>query len=380
MQEVQGRAQHYDWGDADAIPALLGLEADGRPWAEFWWGTHPSAPSTVAGAPLVDSTGPLPFLVKLLAAARPLSLQLHPDAEQAAMGYAREQAAGLALDDPTRTYRDPWPKPEMVIALTRFEAVCGFASDDVVRHRLEQVGRPGAPLLQRFVEGGHRAVVTWLLTARPDLGGLAGQVPAITEPWARWLSVVARLHPGDPAVGVLPLLHHVVLEPGGALFLGAGHLHAYLHGVGVEVMGPSDNVVRAGLTSKYVDTDAVVALMRGDVLRDPVLLPRRERHGDAEVLRYSVAEAPFEVERWALDGAAHVTANGDELWWCASGDVGIGRQGSCVLLRQGETALLEGRGSAFRVTGATRRPSPGRAGAPELRSDDSSPGGPTPRH
>jgi mannose-6-phosphate isomerase len=356
MRVVQGRPQHYDWGDLVAIPRLLGLATDGRPWAEFWWGTHEAAPSTIDdGQPLIEVTGPLPYLVKLLAAARPLSLQLHPSAEQAAAGFAR--------DVERRIYRDPWPKPEMICALTRFEALCGLASPHVVTSRIDSLGTAADEFGGRYRTEGTRAVMSWLLRERPNMTAVVDAARRLDEPWAAWLVRLAGWHPDDPAVAAVIMLHHIVLEPGEAMFLGAGHLHAYLHGVGLEVMGPSDNVVRGGLTSKYVDVDAVVALMSETVLDEPVVRPQRRRHEAADVDRYDVAEAPFVVERWKVAGTTSATAEGDELWWCAEGDGPVGR-GVCVLVRDGDVLPLERGSVLYRVTAAARRPTPDRADAP----------------
>lgn len=356
MRVVHGRPQHYDWGDVEAIPRLLGLAADGRPWAEYWWGTHDVAPSTLDdGRPLVEVTGPLPFLVKLLAAARPLSLQLHPSAEQAEAGFAR--------DAQRRIFRDPWPKPEMICALTRFEAVCGLTSPTVVTQRIDTLGAAAHEFASRYRNHGARAVVSWLLRERPDTTSLVNAARHVDEPWAQWLVHLAEQYPGDGAVAALIMLHHVVLEPGEALFLGAGHLHAYLHGVGLEVMGPSDNVVRGGLTSKYVDVDAVVTLMSDEVLDDPVVHSSRRRYEAADIDRFEVAEAPFVVECWSVSQPMSAMAEGDELWWCAQGGA-PGAQGACVLVRDGETMPLEPGTVTYRVTAATRHPTPDRADAP----------------
>lgn len=356
MRVVHGQPQHYDWGDERAIPDLLGVSPDGRPWAEFWWGTHPAAPSRLDdGAPLVEVTGSLPYLVKLLAAARPLSLQLHPSAEQAAAGYAR--------DTEHRIYRDPWPKPEMICALTTFEAVCGLAPRELVMTRLDQLGACADDLHSRFENHGARAVVDWLLRERPGVSELVAAASEVDESWGRWMVRIADHYPGDRAVAAIPLLNFVVLQPGEALFLGAGHLHAYLRGVGLEVMGPSDNVVRGGLTSKYVDVDAVVELMRDDVLPDPLVHAREFTHGAARIRRYEVAEAPFAVERWRVDGDTEITAEGDELWWCAEGSGDVGR-GSCVLLRNGERRQWSAGYTLFRVTAAGQHPRPGRGDVP----------------
>ena len=120
MQLVHGVVQHYAWGDTEAIPAVLGVAPDGQPWAELWLGTHPGAPSTIDGGALLrDTSGELPYLLKLLAAAEPLSLQTHPDTATAAIGFARENEQGIALDDPIRVYRDANAKPELLCALTQ---------------------------------------------------------------------------------------------------------------------------------------------------------------------------------------------------------------------------------------------------------------------
>jgi mannose-6-phosphate isomerase len=353
MWVIEGRAQHYDWGDTETIPHVLGLNPDGRPWAEFWWGTHPDAPSTVIGhAALTDVIQPLPFLAKLLAASQPLSLQLHPSAEQAAQGFA--------ADTQRRIYRDPWAKPEMVCALTPFEAVCGMAPTEVVEHRLDGLGQQGVEMKERFHRRGRRDVVRWLLVEQPDVDAIVDAIRDIDEPWAQRVGGIADRYPGDPAAVVVLLLNHVSLQPGDALFLGAGHLHAYLHGFGLEVMGPSDNVVRGGLTSKTVDVDALLTLMRDDVLVDPVIRPVRLYRGRTAIDRYTAAEAPFVVERWILDDAQLVTAEGDEMWWCARGDAGALTRGVCVVVPHGDQLSLVGDAVLYRITAATRHPRPDR--------------------
>ncbi len=140
MRSLAGVVQHYAWGDPAALPRILGQPADGRPWAEWWLGTHPAAPSHLdGGASLSSVAGELPYLLKLLAAAAPLSLQTHPDAPTALAGFDREQSAGIALDDPRRVYRDPFAKPELLCALTPFDTLCGFrppATPRLLLHRL----------------------------------------------------------------------------------------------------------------------------------------------------------------------------------------------------------------------------------------------------
>lgn len=314
MRRVLGRAQHYDWGDTEAIPRLLGLEPDGRPWAEWWWGTHPSAPSMVEDddgtiRPLEELTGTLPFLVKLLAAARPLSLQVHPSAEQAAEGFEREEAAGIGPDDPRRSYPDPHPKPELLCALGEFEALCGFAPVDETLVLLGELGPAASELAARLRGEGPGGAVAWLLGERPDAGELLSAAARHPDPRCQAVVRGAELHPGDPASPVALLLHHVVLQPGDALYLQAGNLHAYLRGVGLEVMGASDNVLRCGWTSKHVDAHEMLRVLDPVEIGDPTVHPVV----DGGVATYPSPGAPFAVRRY--DGPADVIGTGPELWW-----------------------------------------------------------------
>ena len=260
-----GAEQHYDWGDTSSIRTALGAAPADRPVAELWWGTHPMAPSRVddANGPLLsDVVGEMTMLVKLLACERPLSLQTHPSASQARRGFDREDAAGIARDAAHRMYRDPSDKPEILVAMSPFEALCGFRPVDESVSLLESIGwnEESEVLDQAGIDG----YVLWAFD-QPDAPGLS------TAP--DWLRRIATVHPGDRGLRVAPLLHHVVLQPGEAVSLPAGNLHAYLHGFGLEVMKSSDNVVRAGFTSKHVDVAELQRIMDTTPLDRPVVLP-----------------------------------------------------------------------------------------------------------
>ncbi len=263
---LDGVLQHYAWGSPTVIPALLGREPDGRPVAELWLGAHASAPArspghgdlgldrlvaqdplAALGTRVVDRFGPqLPFLLKVLAADAPLSIQAHPSLDQARAGFERENAAGLALDAPDRVYRDANHKPELICALTEFEALCGFRPVDQSAEILEGINAPtlvGMAAHLRAYEPANalRTVLSSLL--RLQGSERARIVDSVVE---RCRTVVAagglhagpaslcvRLadeHPGDPGVIAALLLNHVVLQPGEALVLGPGNLHAYLRG------------------------------------------------------------------------------------------------------------------------------------------------------
>jgi mannose-6-phosphate isomerase len=224
---LHGTVAHYEWGDKEALPDFLGALTNGKPWAELWFGTHPGGPSqittTTGTQPLSDVVGQLPFLVKVIAAAEPLSLQTHPTTTQAREGYARENKRGIALDSPQRIYRDTSAKPELLIALSRFEAVSGF--------------RDVAETLDMFIRHNWRDLATRLSRdgiegfVRFALGQSRHELPSNLPDYAARL---AEHYPGSGGVLVALLMHHVVLETGEALFLDAGNVHSYLSGFGVE--------------------------------------------------------------------------------------------------------------------------------------------------
>jgi len=299
VHHLTGRRQAYDWGSPTAIPALLGTPADGHPWAEYWLGTHPAAPSTIAGSTtslaeaiaadpranlgdvVLARFGPtLPFLLKLIAPARPLSLQVHPGLERAREQFAAEEAAGIALDSARRNYRDPNHKPELLYALTDFEAVCGFRSPRRAAEIMAGLGTPvtdriAALLLAKPTANGMRAAFRSLLAEHlapgPDVVERVARACAArraggASPSPRTDAIVERLnrhHPGDPGVLAALLLNPVSLRPGEAIYVPPGDVHAYMSGLGVEIMAASDNVLRAGLTSKQVDVDEMLACISG---------------------------------------------------------------------------------------------------------------------
>lgn len=250
--------QHYDWGDPEFIPTLLGVEPDGRPWAELWLGTHPNGPASLDdGTPLAALTGELPYLLKVLAAARPLSLQTHPDRAQAEIGFRDGR------------YPDPNPKPELLCALTPFEALCGVRPVDATLALLDDLG--AADMAEIVRARGPGPAIEALYRGGLDAAPVVAACAASRRPEAEWVSRLDTMYPGQPSVAVTILLNLVVLAPGEAIRLGAGNLHAYLGGCGIELMGASDNVVRGGLTTKHVDVDELLTVVDPTPLADPVM-------------------------------------------------------------------------------------------------------------
>jgi len=367
--------QRYPWGSTSAIPELTGVEPDGRPVAELWVGAHPQAPSTLtdSGRRLdevvaADPVGELgqataaryagfPFLLKVLAAARPLSLQVHPSADQAAAGFAREEAAGTARDSPSRAYRDDQPKPEVVCAVTEFALLSGFRpvedSAPVLRALDRGDGSPGGLLLADVVRslldppgdgagapaeaGRLAATVRTLLTLVPPDGEslVAAAVRAASgaraDPATRpgvladldLLDLLAAEHPADPGVVVALLLHHLRLFPGQALFTPAGALHAYLSGTAVELMASSDNVLRGGLTGKHVDVTELMSLL--DTTPGPPRVVQPVRVSAAE-WDYPTPAEQFHLSRVELapgEGTDLAPVEGPQLLLCTAGAVDV---------------------------------------------------------
>lgn len=346
MRRIVGVVQHYAWGDPVFLPELLGVEPDGRPWAEWWLGTHPGGPATLLDdRPLRSVAGELPYLLKVLAAAEPLSLQTHPSASQAAVGFAREERDGPALDAPARIYRDASAKPELICALTPFDAVCGFRPVDETRALLERLGAD--ELATHLRSSGLATTVEGLYRRTIPIESTVAACAGRSEPEAQLVAELAVRYPGDPSAVVTLLLHRVRLEPGEALFLGPGNLHAYLHGVGVEVMGASDNVVRGGMTTKHVDVDELLAVVDITPIADP-RTPATAHGWDR--WSYDTPSAPFHLWRHDIDGTWQHTASTRELVVCTWGSTDGLECGEAAYLAPGADLVLTGTATVFRVT------------------------------
>ncbi|WP_409332854.1 mannose-6-phosphate isomerase, class I [Trujillonella humicola] len=369
MWHLTSNVRHYPWGSHTVIPELLGRPAPADlPHAELWMGAHPDLPSLLAdGRPLdkaIDEhpqrlLGPqvverfgarLPFLMKVLAAEAPLSLQAHPTIEQAVAGYAAEEAAGIPHDDPTRTFKDPWHKPELLLALTTFEALCGFRPVEESLHCLAKLQLPELkPTIAALARGGLRAAIPQLIALsgkrRTHLVDVvarrAGQFVAAADPefinTYRWAARLAEAYPGDAGVVISLMCNHLKLAPGEAVFLPAGNLHAYLCGAGVEVMASSDNVLRGGLTRKHVDLAALIEVLDFTDGKVPVLHPVLGPGG----LRYPVPVEDFDLTRCQLDAyAGSLTTGGPQVLLCTEGEAVLTAGEGELVLRRGESAFV----------------------------------------
>jgi mannose-6-phosphate isomerase len=379
MELLENPIQEYAWGSRTVLAELLGHPAPtARPQAELWVGAHPSAssllrgghslaehiaadPGAVLGPATAAAYGArLPFLLKVLAVARPLSLQVHPDPDQARRGFAAEQERGVPVDAPDRSYRDGRAKPEILCAVTDFAALCGFQDPGSSAALLDSLDIPALdPVVAALIRADLRTAVELLLTW-PEAGraGLVAEVTA-RSPYD-WHAEPARLYPADMGVIVALLMNHVRLAPGQALFVPPRQPHAYLGGVGVELMGNSDNVLRAGLTPKHVDVGELLSVAAFESARPTVLAPVHRDDGGAD---YPAPAAEFRLSRYTVGadtGAGHLllSAGGPQLLLCLDGEVTLRgdtelrlRRGSAVFAGYGGPPLsLAGSGVVYRAT------------------------------
>ncbi|MFD9126425.1 mannose-6-phosphate isomerase, class I [Kitasatospora sp. NPDC059571] len=385
MDRLRNTVRPYAWGSTTAIPALLGTEPTGEPQAEMWLGAHPGAPSrtdrgdgtaTLAdliaadpqaelGPEAVAAFGPtLPFLLKVLAAGTPLSIQAHPTRSQARSGFAAEEAAGIPVDAPHRNYKDANHKPELICALDEFEGLCGFRRPAAAADLMASLDVPGlAPLID-------------VLRAKPEGEALADVLSAVltmTGPEAeRTVSDVARAvtaaapgdptgamagyafaaaeYPGDTGLIAALLLNFVRLQPGEALYLGAGVPHAYLRGTGVEIMANSDNVLRCGLTPKHIDVPELLRVVEFRATDPDVLRPAAAADGEHH---YPVPIDEFRLSRYVLGAeGAELPGRAPQILLCTDGTATLtAADGSSLDLARGQSVFLPADGSTTALAG-----------------------------
>ncbi|GAA1226901.1 mannose-6-phosphate isomerase, class I [Rhodoglobus aureus] len=363
---ITNTPRDYAWGSAGEISALLGTQPTGKPEAELWLGAHPGCPSVIVdpaqaggagdlnewiqrdGAQILgDGLTQLPFLLKVLAAGAPLSLQAHPTPEQAAEGFARENAAGVPLTASNRNYKDASAKPELIVAVSdTFEALCGFRSMADTRASIERLAELDAastsPQPALFAEwlafaredSDLRAMFEWLISAGDPVPELVERVTALAETAAEEFALVRTLaghYAGDPGVLIALMLNHVTLTKGEALFLPAGNIHAYLRGLGIELMAASDNVLRGGLTPKHVDVPELLSVLDFSASPVPYLRPHALSSA-AQVFQPPVRD--FQLMEIAGDCSLDISSAAIVL--CTEGNFVVeGASGSATLARGG---------------------------------------------
>jgi mannose-6-phosphate isomerase len=368
--KITNSARDYAWGSATLIPDYFGVAATGRPMAEIWYGTHDGSP-----ARLVDENQTLtaalagkqlPFLLKILAADTPLSIQAHPNPTQALEGFARENAAGIGLQAADRSYKDDRHKPEMIVALTEFEALSGFKTSKQIRNLLESMLDPSdvseglkgivTHWLELFDgENGLQKLFVDIASRRGNLDGVTAELTEQANLSAQF-ELAARLnilYPGDPGVIIALLMNHVWLEPGEALFLPAGNIHAYLGGLGVEVMASSDNVLRGGLTPKHVDVAALESVLTFE--GGPVDLVKT-RELSRGLVEFIAPVDDFILYRAELSGdvvLVDLNIPGASIILCTAGEIAVSNSiEERVVLQRGEAAFLGADAKKFSLVGS----------------------------
>ncbi|KEQ18625.1 mannose-6-phosphate isomerase, class I [Endozoicomonas numazuensis] len=372
--------QHYDWGSQKAMSELFGIANEsGQPMAELWMGAHPKAPSMimtddqVALNALVDGQEEhlgkgslekfgqtLPFLFKVLAAAKPLSIQSHPNKQQALDGFAHENQLGVALDAFNRNYRDDNHKPELVYALTPFRAMNGFRPLDEMWPLFEMAGlRPLEEALSWLKKGDIKAFYEHLMSLEGEekdqlVTAALKFAEASDHPAWQEVNRLNQFYPGD--IGVLsPLLLNVIeLIPGEAMFLKAGTLHAYLEGTALEIMACSDNVLRGGLTSKHVDVPELLKTIEFDTiaLSDLCLKPEAEENGETRFV------SPVDDFLFSVIAAENVSGalkvNAAEILFCVEGQQVIKAGEKSVELTPGSACFISAATGSYQVVGKGR--------------------------
>jgi mannose-6-phosphate isomerase len=378
VQLLRGAIRTYAWGSRTAIAEFTGRQVPAaHPEAELWLGANPGDPAfledpdgevSLLQAVVADPEGQLgaaararfgdalPFLLKVLAAEEPLSLQAHPSSEQAAEGYLREERLGIPVNSPVRNYRDSSHKPELLVALQQFEALAGFRP---AAHTIELLQALAVSDLDPFIDllndqsdaDGLRALfTTWITAPQPDvdvlvtavLDGAINYLSSGATEFAAVAKTVLELgerYPGDAGVLAALLLNRITLDPGEGIFLSAGNLHAYLRGVGLEVMANSDNVLRGGLTPKHVDVPELLRVLNFNPTTESQL--RAQTHPDGLASFYDTRTAEFAASMLTLgdDQIGHeVDApsrhDGPQILLCVEGATAVhGKAGALTLTR-----------------------------------------------
>jgi mannose-6-phosphate isomerase len=391
VELLHNAVRSYAWGSRTAIAELLGKEVPApHPQAELWMGAHPGDPSRVVGPDgrerslldvlAADPAGQLgaagvqrwgnrlPFLLKVLAAEEALSLQAHPSARQAAEGFAAEEAAGVPMDAPTRNYKDTSPKPELLCALTEFHALAGFRDPHRTVALLQSLEAPDLTpytglLAAQPDSAGLRALFTTLITLPQQ--ALDALLPQVLDACVlhvkdhgefdlecRTVLELGEAYPGDAGVLAALLLNRLVLQPGEAIYLPAGNLHAYLRGTGVEILANSDNVLRCGLTPKHVDVPELMRVLDFSFGDMPVLRGEEVAPGLAA---YPTDAREFELSRVDLVPGAEVRVehDGPQILLCTGGAVRLtGELGDRLDLGRGGAVWLAATDPAVVITAA----------------------------
>lgn len=383
MKKMHNNVQNYAWGSVDALTDLYGIaNPQGKPMAELWMGAHPKSSSLVEdnegnlvslrelialdlaanlGEKVAKRFGELPFLFKVLCADQPLSIQVHPSKSSAVIGFEKENQAGIPIDAAERNYKDANHKPELVFALTPFAAMNGFRELGEIQSLLQPVA--GAhPDIAHFLTKPSFDSLKMLFAS---LLGLEGEEKSLAldilnnalhtqhgEPWTT-ISSIAQHYPDDSGLFSPLLLNVIELSPGEAMFLYAETPHAYLKGVALEIMANSDNVLRAGLTPKYIDIPELFANLKFEAKPAASLLTAPVKNGNTLSFAIPVEDFAFSLHNLSSAPQA-LTQNSAAIIFCVEGQTVLQKAQQQVVLHPGESCYIPASDSPIEASGNGR--------------------------
>lgn len=337
LLRISNTPRDYAWGSLDLIPQLLGTQPDGKPQAEVWFGTHPDSESRIEdeqNGSLSSRVGDLGFLVKYLAAAKPLSIQAHPSKEWAAKRFSENYPG----------YSDANHKPELIAAVSEFRALCGFRKVTEISAELQslvQVSKTFEPWLTALATDGLRGATQWALKQNSEVVEEFVTASDATSR-ANLVREISEHFPGDVGLLVSLLLNYVELRPGEALFLPAGNIHAYLSGLGVEVMASSNNVLRGGLTVKPIDLGELLAIADFSELSNPIANQKLLMNG---LVEYQTDGEDFRVYRVEPSGSnllVDIRLTGKAILTCVAGEIAVSTsKEETLVLTKGQACFFE---------------------------------------
>ncbi|MFZ4833784.1 mannose-6-phosphate isomerase [Rouxiella sp. Mn2063] len=383
MKKMNNNVQNYAWGSTDALTSLYGVpNPEGKPMAELWMGAHPKSSSTIKdengkeqslreliskdlvgnlGSSVAERFGELPFLFKVLCAEQALSIQVHPSKAAAEVGFAKENAAGIPLDAAERNYKDPNHKPELVFALTPFQAMNGFRELAEIKSLLQGVA--GAhPDIDAFIAQPDMAHLQTLFASLLSMQG-AQKTQALDilraalkthsgQPWET-IGSIAVDYPDDSGLFSPLLLNVITLQPGEGMFLYAQTPHAYLKGVSLEVMANSDNVLRAGLTPKYIDIPELLANLKFESKPASTLLTQPVVQGNE--LNFPIPVDDFAFSLHELSSAPQtLSQHSAAIVFCVEGETVLNKDQQQITLKPGESCYIAANESPVQASGSGR--------------------------
>ncbi|ENL1284335.1 mannose-6-phosphate isomerase, class I [Vibrio parahaemolyticus] len=393
--QMNNKIQNYAWGSTSSIHDLFGFSNEtNEPQAEVWMGTHPNGCSEVQieqntlplselikqnqpaylSAETAAKFGDLPFLFKILAAEHALSIQVHPSKQDAEIGFEKEQSAGIPLNASHRNYKDPNHKPELVYALTSYQAMNGFRSyaEIIEAFSLCDIDELRAPLDAFKHEAnsqGLRDFFVHILTMEGEtkeralkqlLAHASRQSEQSTDSEQGTDSDVFQLildlstqYPGDVGLFAPLLLNVITLQPGEAMFLSARTPHAYIKGTGLEIMANSDNVLRAGLTPKHMDVEELVKCT--DFVPKPFNSLVLEPNANGCQSLYPVPVADFSFSILNQPNNEVVEANSAEILMAIDADLTlISDNGETLTAAKGQSVFVPAYVGHYRIQSAGR--------------------------